>query len=96
MKFSNVVRAKAKSGEFDHLMMLMKEPLGAQGLEQELIIKTGQDSLCYVGIWESEKHMIDARPLMISRLDMMRDKLDTLSEELGVTDPVSGPVIHEL
>ena len=32
---------------------------------------------------------------MIARLNMMRDKLDTLSEELGVTDPVSGPVIHE-
>lgn len=95
MKFSNVVRARAKSGEFDHLITLMKEPLGALGLEQEFIIKTGQYSFCYVGIWESEKHMVDARPLMIARLNMMRDKLDTLSEELGVTDPVSGPVIHE-
>ena len=32
---------------------------------------------------------------MIAQLDKVRDKLEVLSEELGVTDPVSGPIIFE-
>ena len=34
-----------------------------------------------------------ARPLMIEHLNSVRDFFEELSTELGVTDPVSGPVV---
>jgi len=37
--------------------------------------------------------MVKARPNMIALLDSGRDLLDEISPELGITDPVSGPVI---
>ena len=49
-----------------------------------------------IGIWESEDHIANARPQMISLLDRIRDDLDVISESLGVTDPVSGPVIYQM
>ena len=36
-----------------------------------------------------------ARPQMITSLDSVRDLLEEISPELGVTDPVSGPVVLE-
>jgi len=32
---------------------------------------------------------------MIALLDTLRDKLDIISDDLGVTDPVSGPIVYE-
>jgi hypothetical protein len=37
-----------------------------------------------------------ARPKMIATLDSFRDTLEDLGAGLGVTDPVSGPVVLEL
>ena len=37
-----------------------------------------------------------ARPDMIATLDTFRDTLEYLGDGLGVTDPVSGPVVLEL
>jgi hypothetical protein len=37
-----------------------------------------------------------ARPNMIAILDPFRDTLEDLGGGLGVTDPVSGPVVLEL
>ena len=37
-----------------------------------------------------------ARPEMIATLDTFRDTLEDLGNGLGVTDPVSGPVVLEL
>jgi hypothetical protein len=37
-----------------------------------------------------------ARPSMIKTLDSFRDMLDDLGGGLGVTDPVSGPVVLAL
>ena len=36
-----------------------------------------------------------ARPQMITSLDSVRDLLEEISPELGVTDPASGPVVLE-
>ena len=46
-------------------------------------------------IIESENHIKKARPQMIKFLDSIRSLLEEISPELGVTDPVSGPVIKE-
>jgi hypothetical protein len=37
-----------------------------------------------------------ARPQMIATLDTFRDTLEVLGSDLGVTDPVSGPVVLTL
>jgi hypothetical protein len=48
-----------------------------------------------VGIWNSEDDLIKARPLMIEFLDSIRHMMEEISPELGITDPVSGPVVFE-
>jgi len=40
--------------------------------------------------------MAAARPRMIATLDGFRDMLEDQGGELGVTDPVSGPVVLAL
>ena len=50
-------------------------------------------TFCFVGIFENELAIIDARPHMISNLDKIRDLLEIISTDLGVTDPVSGLTI---
>ncbi len=37
-----------------------------------------------------------ARPHMVATLDRFRDTLEDLGDGLGVTDPVSGPVVLQL
>lgn len=95
MKFSNVVRFKIKQNEYDNAIAILSQPVKYDGLLQNMMIKTGENTICAVGIWESEAHIAAARPQMIAMLDTLRDKLEVISEELGVTDPVSGPVIYE-
>ena len=95
MKFSNVVRFKAKPGKFDTLVDILSQSREFEGMLQSILVKTGEDTACSIGIWESEAAIVNARPQMIALLDTMRDHLETLSDELGVTDPVSGPIIHE-
>ena len=55
--------------------------------------KTGERSYCFVGLWESEEKLVEAPPQMIQHLNEVRDFLQELSPELGVTDPVSGAVV---
>lgn len=95
MKYSNIVRFKVKPGEMESVVQILSQPFRAEGCLRNMIVKTGELTLCGIGVWETEAHIANARPLMIERLDMIRDKLDSISEELGVTDPVSGPVIYE-
>ena len=42
-----------------------------------------------------EQAIAKARDKMIAGLDTVRSLLDEISPKLGVTDPVSGPVIME-
>ena len=55
--------------------------------------KTGDRRYCFVGLWESEEKFVAARPQMIQHLNDVRDLLEELSPELGVTDPFSGSVV---
>ncbi len=96
MKYSNVVKFKPKEGEFDNVLNILSQPMEFDGLIQSFIVKTGEGTMCSVGVWESESHIVNARPKMIELLDSVRDHLEILTEELGVTDPASGPVIYEI
>ena len=60
------------------------------------IIKTGDRSYCLIAEWSDMEALAAARPKMIATLDTFRHLLEDLGNGLGVTDPVSGPVVLEL
>ena len=64
------------------------------GMLDSYYIETGKRTFMWVGVFESEQHLIDSRPALIANLDMMRHSLEEITPELGVTDPASGPVFH--
>jgi hypothetical protein len=45
--------------------------------------------------WESEESLVSERDNLIKYLDGCRHMLQELSPDLGVTDPISGPMIIE-
>ena len=98
-KFSNVVRFEVKSEYVDDFLKVCSDlsPMGGyyEGLLNQILIKTGDQNYCGVGLWESEDAVVKARPKMIASLDTMRHMLEEISPELGVTDAVSGPVVVE-
>jgi hypothetical protein len=60
------------------------------------MIKTGDRSYCIIAEWTDVDALVKARPMMIATLDSFRDTLEELGGGLGVTDPVSGPVVLAL
>ncbi|MGE0046906.1 MAG: DUF718 domain-containing protein, partial [Hyphomonadaceae bacterium] len=66
------------------------------GLMHANMIKTGERTYCIIAEWSDENAMVTARPAMIATLDGFRDTLEDLGGGLGVTDPVSGPVVLQL
>ena len=94
-KFMNVVRTTVKVDCHDEFLEHHSELSNYDGLLSQFLIQTGDYSYCFVAIWESESDLIEARPLMIEFLNSIRHMMEEISPELGVTDPVSGPVIFE-
>ena len=60
------------------------------------LIKTGEGTYCIVAEWDDMDSLAAARPDMVATLDTFRDMLEDLGGGLGVTDPVSGPVVLEV
>jgi hypothetical protein len=60
------------------------------------LIKTGDQTFCFVGQWRTFQNIANARPQMIAFLDGFRDMLEDLGSGLGVTDPVSGQAVAKL
>ena len=102
-KFMNVVRYVVKADCHDEFIELHSSSIERgnglygqlDGILSQFLIKTGDYSYCFVAIWESERSLVQARTLMIESLNSMRHTLEEITPELGVTDPVSGPVILE-
>jgi quinol monooxygenase YgiN len=93
----NIVRFKVKSGhDQDFLDAHKKIHADWQGLRHVNMVKTGEGTYCIVGEWADMDALAKARPNMIATLDTFRDMLEDLGGGLGVTDPVSGPVVLEL
>src|ERR1019366_6673270 len=63
------------------------------GLRKVNMIKSGDRLYCIIGEWADMTDLVAARPKMIATLDSFRDTLEDLGDSLGVTDPVSGPVV---
>jgi hypothetical protein len=94
----NVVRFRVKPGRDQdfieaHRAMSREIPKGARRF---VLIKTGDRTFCALGEWDSFDHIVAARPTMIGYLGGMREMLEDLGGELGVTDPVSGESVVEM
>ena len=90
----NAVRFRVKPGlEQQFIDAHRKAREGFKGFESGWLVKTGDQTFCFIGQWKSFQHLADARPQMIGMLDEVRHMLEDLGIGLGVTDPVSGEVV---
>ena len=97
MTVFNVVRFKIKPGmEKTFLDAHRKIEESWAGMRHANIIESGEGRFCIIAEWESKEAMAAARPLMIATLDTFRHTLEDLGGGLGLTDPVSGPVVLAL
>ena len=93
----NVVRFRVKPGREQEFLDAHKRiEAGWSGLVHANMIKTGERTFCIVAEWTDMDALAKARPNMIATLDTFRDALEDLGGGLGVTDPVSGPVVLQL
>lgn len=93
----NIVRFKVKPGYEQKFLDVHKAARpNFKGFISGAMIKTGEQTYCFVAEWSSYKSIANARPGMIGMLDSFRDCLDDLGSGLGVTDPVSGEAVVKL
>jgi quinol monooxygenase YgiN len=93
----NAVRFRVKPGrEKEFLDAHKKIQVDWPGLKHANIIKTGERTYCIIAEWTDMDSLAKARPNMIATLDSFRETLEDLGGGLGVTDPVSGPVVLAL
>ena len=93
----NVVRFRVKPGR-DQEFLDAHNSIGGNwpGIRHVNIIKTGDRTYCIIAEWTDTDAIVNARPQMIATLNSFRDTLEDLGGGLGVTDPVSGPVVLAL
>ena len=93
----NTVRFRVKLGrEQEFLNAHKKVQADWPGLKHANMIETGERTYCIVAEWTDMDSLAKARPNMVATLDSFRDTLEDLGSKLGVTDPVSGPVVLAL
>jgi len=93
----NTVRFKVKPGRDQQFLDAHKRVTADwPGLNHANIIKTGEHGYCIIAEWRDLDALANARSDMIKTLDSFRDTLEDLGGGLGVTDPVSGPVVLAL
>jgi hypothetical protein len=91
MSAFNIVRFKVRPGNEQQFIDAHRAMRPAfKGFLGANMIKTGDQSYCFVGEWRNFQSIVNARPQMISMLDQVRSLLEELGPELGVTDPISG------
>lgn len=93
----NVVRFRVKPGYEQKFIEAHKNAKpNFKGFVEGVMIKTGDQTYCFVAKWTNFQRIADARPGMIGMLNSFRDCLDDLGGGLGVTDPVSGEAVLTL
>ena len=63
------------------------------GRDSELDPKRTEKAEAHKTKWDDMESIVSARPAMVGTLDSFRETLEDLGSGLGVTDPVSGPVV---
>lgn len=97
MSAYNVVRFRVKPGrEQEFLDAHRTSHPEFTGFRKGTVIKTGDRTYCFIGEWNSFAEIVAARSGMIAFLDTFRGTLEDLGHGLGVTDPVSGPVVVDV
>jgi quinol monooxygenase YgiN len=93
----NAVRFRVKPGRDQEFIDAHKAMVvNWAGLAHANLIKTGEHTYCIIAQWSDMDALAAARPQMIAALDSFRDTLEDLGGGLGLTDPVSGPVVAPL
>src|SRR5262245_10170937 len=93
----NTVRFRVKPGRDQEFLDAHKKvQANWPGLMHANMIKTGERTYCIIAEWSDMDALAAARTQMIATLDSFRDTLEDLGGGLGVTDPVSGPVVLAL
>jgi quinol monooxygenase YgiN len=93
----NAVRFRVKPGrEQEFLDGHRRVKADWPGLKRANMIKTGERTYCIIAEWTDMDALATARPHMVATLDTFRATLEDIGGGLGVTDPVSGPVVLEL
>ena len=93
----NTVRFRVKPGRDEEFLAAHRNAARDwPGLRHINLIQTGDRNYCVIAEWNDMDALAKARPQMIATLDSFRDTLEDLGGGLGVTDPVSGPVVLEL
>ena len=93
----NAVRFKVKPGRNQEFLDAHGQvDRDWPGLRQVNLIKTGEQDYCIIAEWDDMASLAAARPSMIATLDSFRETLEDLGGDLGLTDPVSGPVVLEM
>jgi quinol monooxygenase YgiN len=98
MSAFNAVRFKVKPGREQEFLDAHRKVQAADwaGLQHASIIQTGDQTFCIIAQWSDMDALVAARPHMIATLDTFRDTLEDLGGGLGLTDPISGPVVLSL
>lgn len=89
----NVVRFRIKPGREEEFINAHRIRADWPGLKHVNLIRTGERSYCIIMEWADMDALAKGRPQMIATLDSFRDTLEDLGGGLGITDPVSGPVV---
>jgi antibiotic biosynthesis monooxygenase (ABM) superfamily enzyme len=93
----NAVRFRVKPGRDQQFLDAhQKVQANWPGLRHANMIKTGERTYCIIAEWDDMDALAKARPNMIATLETFRDTLEDQGGGLGVTDPVSGPVVLAL
>lgn len=93
----NVVRFRVKPGRDQEFLDAHKKiEANWPGMMHVNMVKSGDRTYCIIAEWTDMDALAKARPSMIATLDSFRDTLEDLGGGLGVTDPVSGPVVLAL
>jgi hypothetical protein len=93
----NAVRFRVKAGRDEEFLEAhRKVQADWPGLEHANIVRTGAHSYCIIAQWRDMDALVAARPHMVATLDNFRSTLEDLGGGLGLTDPVSGPVVLAL
>ncbi len=94
MSFLTSVRTIVKEGEVEKYVEAVRAWVAPTDMNG-YFAQTGERSFVFTGVFKDKESLVEARPQMIAHLDSVRDLLEEISADLGVTDPVSGPVLVE-
>ena len=95
-KFASSVRAKVSDINKAAFINALKtfDTQDYPGALSHQIIDIGDGRFQTTIVWENQNALVAARPDLIKYLDKWRHLLEEISPELGVTDPISGPIIE--